>query len=76
VNRSLVVAKDNWLITYGNTQAEERLLKGLRHWVELGMPTAACLNLKVFPIGAEVPAGDNQWLVKRRDSQFLWSLQP
>jgi protein-L-isoaspartate(D-aspartate) O-methyltransferase len=74
VNRSLVVAKDDWLVTYGNTQAEERLLKGLRHWVELGMPTAACLNLKVFPIGASLRAGDNQWLVKRRDSQFLWSL--
>jgi protein-L-isoaspartate(D-aspartate) O-methyltransferase len=74
VNRSLVVAKDDWLVTYGNTQAEERLLKGLRHWVELGMPTAACLNLKVFPIGAQVRAGENQWLVKRRDSQFLWSL--
>jgi hypothetical protein len=39
------------------------------------MPTAACLNLKVFPIGTQVRAGDNQWLVKRRDSQFLWSLQ-
>lgn len=74
VNRSLVVAKDDWLVTYGNTQAEERLLKDLRHWVELGMPTAACLNLKVYPIGTQVRAGDNQWLVKRRDSQFLWSL--
>jgi protein-L-isoaspartate(D-aspartate) O-methyltransferase len=75
VNRSLVVAKDEWLVTYGNTQAEERLLKGLRHWVERGMPTAACFNLKVFPIGTQVRAGENQWLVKRRDSQFLWSLQ-
>src|SRR5260370_6198610 len=71
VNRSLVVAKDNWLITYGNTQAEERLLKGLRHWVELGMPTAACLNLKVFPIGTEGPAGDNQWLANPTGSEFL-----
>ena len=76
VNRSLVVAKDDWLVTYGNRKAEERLLEGLRHWVELGMPTAACLDLKVFPIGAQVCTGDNQWLVRRRDSQFLWSLQP
>lgn len=76
MNRSLVVAKDDWLVTYGNTQAEERLLQRLRQWVEVGMPTAACLDLKVFPIDARLRAGDNQWLVKRKDSQFLWTLQP
>ncbi len=76
VNRSLVVAKDDWLVAYGNAQAEERLLQRLRQWVEVGMPTAACLDLKVYPIDAPLPVGDNQWLVKRRDSQFLWTLQP
>jgi protein-L-isoaspartate(D-aspartate) O-methyltransferase len=75
-NRSLVVAKHDWLLTYGNSQAEERLLQRLRQWVEVGMPTAACLDLKIFPIDAQIRAGDNQWLVKRRDSQFLWTLQP
>jgi protein-L-isoaspartate(D-aspartate) O-methyltransferase len=73
-NRSLVVAKDDLLITFGNTQAEERLLQRLRQWVEVGMPTASCLDLKVFPIEARLRAGDNQWLVRRRDSQFLWTL--
>jgi len=73
-NRSLVVAKDDLMVTYGNTQAEERLLQRLRQWVEVGMPTAACLDLKVFPIEARLQAADNQWLVKRRDSQFLWTL--
>jgi protein-L-isoaspartate(D-aspartate) O-methyltransferase len=76
VNRSLVVAKDDWLVAYGNTRAEERLLNRLRHWIELGMPTAACLELKVFPANARVSTGHNQWLVRRRDSQFLWSLPP
>jgi protein-L-isoaspartate(D-aspartate) O-methyltransferase len=75
-NGSLVVAKDDWLFTYGNPKAQERLLKRLHHWIEMGMPTAACLNLKVFPIDAQVRTGENQWLVKRRDSQFLWTLQP
>jgi protein-L-isoaspartate(D-aspartate) O-methyltransferase len=74
VNRSLVLAKDDWLVSYGNTHAEERLLRRLRHWVELGMPAAACLDLKVFPVSASLRVGSNQWLVKRRDSQFLWSL--
>lgn len=73
-NRSLVVAKDDLMVTYGNTQAEERLLQRLRQWVEVGMPTAACLDLKVFPIETRLQAADNQWLVKRRDSQFLWTL--
>jgi len=73
---SLVIARDDWLITYGNHKAEERLLQRLHHWVEIGMPSAASLDLKVYPIGAYVPTSDNQWLVKRRDSQFLWSLQP
>jgi protein-L-isoaspartate(D-aspartate) O-methyltransferase len=75
VNGSLTVAKDDWLITYGNTQAEEKLLQRLHHWIEIGMPSAACLNLKVFPIGAQLETGHNQWLVRRRDSQFLWTLQ-
>ena len=74
-NGSLVLAKDDWLFTYGNTKAQERLLQRLHHWIEVGMPTAACLNLKVYPIGAQVRTGENRWLVKRRDSQFLWSLQ-
>jgi hypothetical protein len=76
VNRSLVVAKDDLLVTYGNSLAEARLLQRLRQWVEVGMPTASCLDLKVFPIDARLRAGENQWLVKRRDSQFLWTLQP
>lgn len=55
-HRSLVVAKDDLMITYGNTEAEECLLQRLRQWVEVGMPTAACLDLKVFPIDAQLRA--------------------
>jgi protein-L-isoaspartate(D-aspartate) O-methyltransferase len=74
-SRSLVLAKDDWLIAYGNSTAENRLLEMLHQWFSLGMPAAACLDLKVYPIDAPVRAGDRQWLVKRRDSQFLWTLQ-
>jgi len=74
LNRSLVLAKDDWLISYGNIQAEEHLMRRLRQWVDIGMPSAACLDLTIFPISALPPAGSNEWLVKRRDSQFLWSL--
>jgi hypothetical protein len=71
---SLVLAKDDWLITYGNYAAEELLFKRLNRWVEIGMPSAASLDLKVYPTDAHVQTSDNQLLVKRRDSQFLWSL--
>jgi protein-L-isoaspartate(D-aspartate) O-methyltransferase len=74
--RSLVVAKDGWLVAYGNSRAEDRLLEMLRRWLDLGMPTAACLDLKVYPIDVVLPnTGHQQWIVKRRDSQFLWTLQ-
>jgi protein-L-isoaspartate(D-aspartate) O-methyltransferase len=72
---SLVLAQDDWLIAYGNSTAEDRLLEILHRWLSLGMPAAACLDLKVYPIDVPVNAGHQQWLVKRRDSQFLWTLQ-
>jgi hypothetical protein len=74
-NHSLVVARDDRLFAYGSGRAEERLLETLRSWVELGMPTAACLDLKVYPVDAPLAADEHQWIVRRRDSQFLWSLQ-
>ena len=74
-NRSLVVAKDDWLTSYGNPGSGERLMSRLQTWLDLGMPNASCFDLKVFPIDARVEVGAGQWLVKRRDSQFLWTLQ-
>src|SRR5262249_33512488 len=74
-NRSLVIAKDDQLVAYGNPSAEARLLEKLLSWVELGMPTAACLDLKAYPAEVRLEADDHQWIVRRKDSQFLWSLQ-
>jgi protein-L-isoaspartate(D-aspartate) O-methyltransferase len=70
--RSLVLAKDDVLITYGNAAARKRLLERVRDWVDLGMPTAASLALRVYPSDAAVTCGKNEWLVTRKDSQFLW----
>jgi protein-L-isoaspartate(D-aspartate) O-methyltransferase len=71
--RSLVLAKDDLLISYGSTVARERLLERVRQWVDLGMPTAASLGLRVYPSNASVTCGPTEWLVKRQDSQFVWS---
>ena len=73
-NHSLVIAKDDTLISYGNLVAEERLMQDVRQWVELGMPSAVSFELKIYPIGSPLSAADHQWLVKRNESQFLWSL--
>jgi protein-L-isoaspartate(D-aspartate) O-methyltransferase len=74
-NHSLVIAKDDWLVAYGHPRAKDRLLERLRSWLELGMPTAACLDLKAYPVEARLEADDHQWIIRRKDSQFLWSLQ-
>lgn len=71
---SLVLARDEVLIAYGNPEAYERLRARLRQWIDLGMPGAANFNLKVYPADARVVAERNHWIVKRKESQFLWSL--
>ena len=73
-NHSLVVAKDDVLITYCNSAAEERLIQDVRQWVELGMPSAASFELKIYPLDYPLTVSNNQWIVKRSESQFLWSL--
>jgi protein-L-isoaspartate(D-aspartate) O-methyltransferase len=72
---SLVIAKDDWLVAYGNQVAMERLLDKVREWVELGMPTAASFRLRVLLRDERVPSAENQWTVTRQDSQFVWSLE-
>jgi hypothetical protein len=70
-----VLAKDDWLVAYGNTGAKKRLLHRVRQWVDLGMPVAASLALKIYPSNFPLTAQGNQWIVKRKESQFLWSLK-
>lgn len=72
--QSLVLAKDDWMIAYGNASARELLLAKVRQWVDLGMPAAASFKLRVYPNDYPVEARKNQWIVKRGESTFLWSL--
>ena len=71
---SLVTARDDALISYGTPAAKERLIEDIGKWLHLGMPTTASFTLHVFPIGIPLRAGKDQWIVKRSESQFLWSL--
>jgi protein-L-isoaspartate(D-aspartate) O-methyltransferase len=74
-NASLVLARDDELISYGNATATDRLLLLVHRWVDLGMPTASSFELRVYRSDCPVVPLDEQWLVKREESQFLWSLQ-
>ena len=71
---SLVLAKDDELISYGSMAATEHLLHVAHRWIDLGMPTAASFGLRVFRSDYPLKGGQNEWVVKRRESQFLWSL--
>jgi hypothetical protein len=73
--RSLVLARDDWLIAYGNVSAKEHLLEKVRQWVDLGMPAAASFTLHVHPSDCRIAAHGSHWIVKRSESQFLWSLE-
>ena len=73
-NHSLVIVKDDFLISYGSSLAEERLMQDVRQWVELGMPSPVSFELKIYPIEHPLTTSENQWIVKRNESQFLWSL--
>jgi hypothetical protein len=71
---SLVIARNDELISYGSTAAAERFLQMVHRWVDLGMPSAASFGLHVYRSEQDLKPGENQWVVKRNESQFLWSL--
>ena len=75
-HNSLVIAKSDLLIAYGNKNALDRLLAKVREWVDLGMPSAASFSLQIYPIDTPLKVERNRWIVKRQDSQFSWSLKP
>jgi protein-L-isoaspartate(D-aspartate) O-methyltransferase len=74
-NGSLVLARDDELISYGKQAATESLLRRIHQWVDLGMPTAASFQLQVHPSDRDLGTWRDQWVVKRQESQFLWNLE-
>ena len=73
--KSLVIARNDSLLSYGSLLAEERLLKAVEGWVNLGMPGASSFALKIYPVDFPLTANEHEWIVKRKESQFLWSLK-
>lgn len=73
-SRSLVLARDDQLIAYGNLHAQEQLLRALHRWVDLGMPAPVSFSLQIYPSDQPLLTRENEWLVKRQEAQFLWRL--
>ncbi len=72
---SLVIARKGFLVTYGSPRAKEILMERLHLWIDLGMPSMASMDLRISPIDSDIESDSNQWIVRKRDSQFLWSLK-
>lgn len=73
-SNSICYAKDDEIVSFGNATAEHRFMQHVNRWVELGMPSAASFDLKIYRRGRHLEPGTNQWVVKRNESQFLWEL--
>lgn len=74
-NHSLVIAKGDMLTSYSSLAAEQRLMEDMRSWVNLGMPNAASFDLKIYPLNVPLSTIENQWIVRRNEAQFVWSLK-
>lgn len=73
-NNSIVIWKNDTLTGYGNNIAFDKITVAFEQYLKFGMPDFTCFNLKVFPLNEQIKAGTHSWLTKRKDSQFLWSL--
>ena len=69
-----LIAVGAWRYRSNQLKAEERLMNQIKHWVELGMPSAASFEVQIHPIDVPLTPGKHKWVVKRREAQFLWSL--
>ncbi len=73
-NKSLAVWKNDRLMGYGNHTAINKLKTNFELYLALGMPDIKCFTLRVYSIEEEISLNKNEWLIKRRDAQFVWSL--
>ena len=62
------------LISYGVPSVADSLVSRIKDWVNIGMPTASNLDLKVVPSDIEVEPMRGEWICKRNEATFVWSL--
>jgi protein-L-isoaspartate(D-aspartate) O-methyltransferase len=73
-SNGLVLARHDRLVCYGSTEPRQTLIASLKRWIDRGMPALANLEVRAYPIDREVTPAPGDWLVRRNESQFVWSL--
>lgn len=71
---ALVVARHDSLACYGTADAKDLLLRPLKQWIDRGMPGLSTLDVAAYPIDHDVAPAPGEWLIRRNESQFVWSL--
>jgi protein-L-isoaspartate(D-aspartate) O-methyltransferase len=71
----LVIARDGEALCYGDSKGWDYFIGSLNEWVNLGLPTMLNMGLRAYPSGqASSPPVERYWLMKRRDTDFIWSV--
>jgi protein-L-isoaspartate(D-aspartate) O-methyltransferase len=69
-----IINDEDWLIGYGNSVALVRLKRNIRLWQDAGMPGTSCFGVQAYPIEVRLEPARDEWITRRKDSQFVWSL--
>lgn len=70
---SFALARGTTITTYGTSHAGVQIDQGLQTWLRLGMPSAAGLNVRAYPITAAPNPKAGEWAVDRPNTRFVWS---
>ena len=71
---SMVLYRGHKLYGYGTPDAAKRLLRAYRRWTAEFMPPGSCFGLTVYRSGEAPKPGRREWLERRGDCDFVWSL--
>lgn len=80
---ALASARDGWLVVmrngealcYGRREGWEHVQRILRRWIDLGAPTMLSMGLRAYASGRAPTPDADEWLMRRQDTDFLWSLR-
>lgn len=72
---SITFINEDYYETYENLKSKKVLLDALKRWREINKPQIIDYSLEIHPENSKSKALNNQWLIKKNKSQFLWKLE-
>ena len=73
-NKSAMIAHYNKLVCYGSTTAKDHFFSKMNEWIQVGMPAISNLKVRAFRLEDTIQPQNGEWIIKRKESQFLWSI--